>query len=249
VLYPVALLKLCLQKTPNEYRLEPASVAMQQGRSLRMLTAGKEIDVMWTVTSNEREAELLPIRIPIDRGLIGWRLLLIRQKDAERFADIHNAAQLAPLYAGQGHDWPDLTVLTSNGFHVTASTTYDGLFYMLARKHIDYFPRSITEVTPELSAHAELKLAVESRLLIHYPAALYYFVNKENTGLAATIEEGLQIAIADGSMQELFDSHYAESIKQHQLTEHTLIELQNPSLPSATPLNDPRYWLQREDFQ
>ena len=66
----------------------------------------------------EREQALLAIRIPLFKGLIGTRLLLINATDQPRFDQITGGAQLRVLHAGQGHDWPDTDILLHNGYAV-----------------------------------------------------------------------------------------------------------------------------------
>ncbi len=245
LLYPVALLELCLRHT--QYQLQPSTTAMQQVRNLRMLKQGQGLDVMWSVTTKEREAELLPIRIPIDRGLIGWRLFLIHEQRAKRFTSVTSEAELRSLRAGQGHDWPDREILTANFFSVTPSSSYEGLFHMLQRGHIDYFPRSISEIDAELSAHEGMGLRIEPKLALHYPAALYYFVNKDNQPLAQAITTGLEQALADGSLRQLFNQYYGAAIKAANLSSRTIITLPNYLLPAETPLADARYWFTPEE--
>src|SRR5471032_2332636 len=224
--YPIALLKLSLSKVGNPYRLAASPAQMQQGRALRLLARGQGIDLLWTVTSREREAAFLPIRAQ-DRAL---------------FAPVATATALAPLRAGQGHDWPDTEVLRANHLAVFTSTAYDRLFKMLARGHIQYFPRSVIEIWQEIAAHPELRLGAADGIALHYPEALYFFVNKSNTALAAKVERGLRLAIADGSMQKLFDEYYGEAIARAGLARRSIIALDNPLLPSATPLADAALW-------
>lgn len=240
--YPIALLKLSLRKAGDPYLLAASAVRTQQGRSLRLLEQGKGIDLLWTVTSRAREQAFLPVRIPIDRGLIGWRLLLIRQQDRALFASRTSAAALASLRAGQGHDWPDTDVLRANGLTVTTSTSYERLFKMLQLGHVQYFPRAVTEVWDELDGHTEPPLEVADRVVLHYPEALYFFVNKSNTALAAAIEKGLRIAIADGSMEALFQQYFGAAIERAGLQRRTIVRLTNPLLPAATPLAEPALW-------
>jgi hypothetical protein len=122
--YPVALLQKCEQQFSELFTLRPSKVHTQQGRSLRQLVADKEMDVVWALTNQEREKTLLPVRIPIDRGLIGWRLLLIKATNEALFNNITSAEQLSKLVAGQGHDWPDVEVLRANHLTVSTSSTY-----------------------------------------------------------------------------------------------------------------------------
>lgn len=240
--YPLALLRLCESRPGAQFTLQASRFHAQQGRNLKQLAKGQGLDILWTLTSNEREQELLPIRIPIDRGLIGWRLLLIRDRDAASFVGIKHREDLAVLRAGQGHDWPDVPVLRENHLRVSTSTTYSGLFQMLALGHIQYFPRSVTEIWPELQRHKNLSLMIENNLVIHYPAALYFFVNKANVRLAKTIEDCLVEATQDKSLRTLFNSYFSEILKRAQLSKRRIIHLSNPTLPSATPIAKSEYW-------
>jgi len=240
--YPVALLKLCESKTDHKFSLRPSPFRSQQARSLRQLSLDEGIDIVWALTTKDRETNLLPIRIPIDKGLIGWRLLLIRAQDKSRFANINSAAELGKLLAVQGHDWPDVDILKANHLKVTTGTTYEGLFKMLSVGHVQYFPRAATEIWPELNSHADLPIEVEPSLVIHYPSALYFFVSKKNKELAETLEACLIQSISDGSFDNLFTSYYGEAIARSQLNKRKIIELGNPTLPEATPINNRRYW-------
>lgn len=246
--YPVAVLQLCEKKSNHAFVIRPSGVSSQQGRSIRQLINGKDMDIVWALTNEERESLLLPIRIPIDRGLIGWRLLLTRKRDADLFNLIVTRPQLAALMAGQGHDWPDVDVLRANQFTFTTSSTYEGLFLMLARGHINYFPRAISEIWPELDSHKALELEVQKHLIIHYPAALYFFVNKSNTQLADTLTSCLQTATADGSLRALFNHYFRDAIIQADLPHKTIITLDNPLLPKATPLTTKAYWFSPEEM-
>lgn len=240
--YPIELLKLALAKSGQDYRAVPSKHNLSQFRTLRHLQMDKGIDVVWTLSSPEREEELLPIRIPIDRGLIGWRLLLIAAKDAQHFAQLATAEQLKSLRAGQGHDWPDYPILRDNGFKVSGSASYDGLFHMLTRGHIRYFPRSLTEIQHELDTHPDMNLAIAPKWVLYYPAPLYFFVRKDNIQLAAAIEQGLELAIRDGSMRTLFTQHFVATIANAQLHGRTIVQVNNPLLTTETPLARSDLW-------
>lgn len=240
--YPVDLLHLSLSKSGRDYRLQPSAAPIPQSRAILLLRTDSVIDVMWTVTSPERERQLLPVRIPIDRGIYGWRLFLIRQGSQARFDAVSDIAGLAALTAGQGHDWPDLTILRAAGLKVAAGSSYDGLFEMLAQGRIDYYPRALPEVWVELEQRRQLPLGVEASLAVHYPSAMYFFVSPENPGLAAALERGLQAAIADGSFQQLFDRYFGAAIARADLGKRKILEIANPLLPDLLVRTDSRYW-------
>jgi hypothetical protein len=194
------------------------------------------------VTTRERENVLRPIRIPIDFGLIGWRVLLVHSGDEKRFGGVESAADLAEMTAGQGHDWPDVAVLRDDGLRVATNDTYEGLFEMLARGRIDYFPRSISEALLERENHAKLPIEIEPTLLVHYPFALYFFVHPGNEALAGALERGLERALADGSMKTRFLAEYSDEIAALHLTARRRVELGNAELPEQTPLSRRELW-------
>jgi hypothetical protein len=240
--YPVRLLKMALARAGADTTLESTSVMMRQNRGLAELRNGRAIDVMWTMSSLQREQDLLPVRIPLDMGLIGWRLLLIRKSDAERFAAIRRQAELQGLDALQGHDWPDTEILRANGFKVQTASDYAGMFKMLESGRVDYFPRAVFEVWNEAEAFAAQDLMVAPGLALHYPAAFYFFVNKSNTALATAIQRGLESMLADGSYERLFRDYFGEMVSRSGLGARRVFELRNPLLSQATPLARRQLW-------
>lgn len=240
--YTSRLLAVALEKSGSQFVAKPASVKMVQGRALLMLQQGRGIDVAWAATSKEIEALVHPIRIPIFKGLIGYRLLLIARRDLEKFSRITEQSALKSLLAGQGHDWADTAILRANGYRVHTGPYYDALFNMLAQGRIDYFPRSVLEVWAEAKAHEHQGLVVEPRIMLRYPGAVYFFTRKGNTALAQAIETGLEKMLQDGSFDRLFEEHHAELLEKAGLDSRLVFDLDNPALPPATPLDRPALW-------
>lgn len=240
--YPLALLQLALDKAGSPAKLQPCPLPMQQKRALSELAKGQTLDVAWSMTTTEREQQLLPIRIPIYKGLIGWRIPLITDEQPDLLESVHNLHDLQALTAGQGHDWPDTEILRSNGLNVLGVPQYDSLFRMLSAHRFDYFPRAITEVWAEAALHSEEKLIVDRYLVLHYQAAVYFFVNKHNTALATVLNNGLESAISDGSFDRLFCQYFGRDILRARIFDRTEIRLQNPDLPKETPLQRPELW-------
>ena len=240
--FSIKTLDLALSRSGIPYTLREGTQRLPQGRAIRQVQNNGEPNVIWTVTTKEREKALLPVRIPIDKGLLGWRVLLIKSADFEQFRKVRGASGLKALRAGQGTDWPDTQILLANGLRVSTSDTYDGLFKMLAASRFDYLPRSVAEVSGEQSQFADSRLTLEPKLVLHYPTAKYFFVSKDNPALAKAIETGLRDAIRDGSFEKLFVKYNGEQIKLAKLEQRTVIELKNPLLPPQTPLLDKALW-------
>ncbi|MCX4027144.1 transporter substrate-binding domain-containing protein [Spartinivicinus marinus] len=246
--YPAKLLHLGLSKSGESFQIQPSEGVMLQGRALKLLELGKVVDVVWSMTSIDREKKLLPIRVPIYKGLIGWRLPLIREIDQRKFAAISHLGLLKPLYAGQGHDWPDTVILRENGFQVSGVASYEGLFKMLSQRRFDYFPRSIVEIWAEAENHADKGIVVENSIVIKYKTAFYYFVNKGGQRLARLLSKGLYQAIEDGSFDRLFMEHHQEILSKAKLEQRKIFTIPNPILPVNTPLNEPKLWFELKDL-
>ncbi len=244
--YFVDMLRLALDKSRGEfggYELKPVPLRVPQGRILRMLSAGEEVDVLWSMTTRDREQHLQPVRIPLTKGMMGYRLLVVREHDLDRFASVESLNDLAETVAGQAADWPDTDILRHNELPVTTSG-YISLFTMLQRERIDYIPRALSEPWEEVARRPELNLQVEPSLMLYYPTANYFFVRRQNSALAKRLERGLETAIADGSFDELFLGHpsHRPVFEQSRLSGRRVLTLDNPLLPESTRLDRPELW-------
>lgn len=246
--YAARLLALALARCGRPYRLQEGKETMTQSRALiEMRRPDPPIDVYWTVTTPQREQALLPVRIPIERGLIGWRVALVRARDRERWRELRRLAELQAYTAGQKHDWPDTEILRANGLPVQTSAQYESLFQMLALGRFDYFPRSVLEIATEQRLHAGLGLEIEPYLALQYPSAMYFFVSPARPQLADDLARGLEAAQADGSFERLFQAHFGATMGELHLRQRRVLNLHNPSLPAGMPLERRDWWMKPVD--
>ena len=208
-LYFPKLLDLALRKTQDSqgsFAIRFFPLPLSTGRVLAKLKSGEGINVTWALPDAQYERDLRRLPISLLRGLSSHRVLLIRAGNGERFKDIDSLEELRKLRAGQGQHWVDTQVLRANQLPVVTSANHERLFNMLARKRFDYFPRGLYEIQTELEQYADLNLAIEPGLMLHYPAPMYFYVHPDDESLAQRIEEGLRLAQKDGSFDELFFS-------------------------------------------
>lgn len=250
--YGVAVLKLAFAKAGVCHRLVYSERNMKQARAVLELErdSGK-LDIMITMTSPEREASLLGVPVPLTKGVLGWRIALVRKDRLHQFAGVRSAAQLKKFVAGQGHDWPDTAILRANGLPVEVSSTYEGMFKMLEAGRIDYFPRAVQQVFDENDKYPAL--AVDPHIALRYPTDAYFFVNPRNRRLAADIQRGLSAARADGSFDRLFYHYFARQIAAAGLAERRIIDLSNPRRAPSLPVGQKGLWfslaeLRKPDF-
>ncbi len=247
--YKYQLIELVLSKTEatdGPFRIEVVGEeVIAQSRVIELIDRGA-LTLIVTMTSQEREEQLLPVRIPIFKGLYGYRIFIINRRDQEKFAQVETREELQALWAGQGHDWPDLEILKFNGFNTVSSANYRGLFAMLQEGRFDYFPRGVTEPWREVEEEQARNIMVEPTLLLQYYAPAYIFVAKDNTALAERLMRGFEMAIADGSFEQFFQSHWYihDTLELANMPIRTLFRLENPLLTPETPLDRPELWYQ-----
>lgn len=244
--YRWKLLELALaqaQEGATPTQLQPYAEEVTQNRGMQLLQSGA-IDVIALGTNAERESQMLPIKIDILRGIVGFRVFVIRAADQSRIAKMDAQALRQQLTLGLNSQWADVPVMRANGFTVETSTSYENLFGMLAAKRFDAFPRGFNEAARELAERklSYPQLAVEQTKALFFPFPIYFWVNKDNQALAQRIERGLTLALADGSFRKLFETYHAKEIAALAKEKRQVIRLNNPILPPGSPEPDTHWW-------
>ncbi|MDQ2077973.1 diguanylate cyclase [Marinimicrobium sp. ABcell2] len=241
--YAKGLLELVLSKVPQTYEWDESTGNTTETRIIQMLNDG-ELDIVWYATTEELETSLQPIRVPMYRGLLGYRVLMIKRGTQHRFDHIETLEDLQEISLGQGRFWADTEVLTANGLNVVKVIKYEGLFFMLDGDRFDAFPRGAHEPWQEIQERPDLELEVERNLLLVYTNPFYFFVSRANPELARNLEQGFRIAMEDGSFNEYFfnDSTVQDVVNKANLENRTIIRLENPTLPEATPVDQSDLW-------
>lgn len=212
---------------PSVIRMTPIS-DLQKRKLINLQSS--DLDIYWSMSSPEREALALAIKIPLFKGYIGKRALLTNRQNVARFKNVKTLEQLGEFSAVQGHNWPDTIIMSYNGLHVRPLTNYQAMFTLTSRGRIDYFPRSFIEVNSELIENKQSNLVVVPNLYISYPTGIYYFVTKSKPGLAKAIEEGLIVMQKNGEFDALFDEYFAKDLNTLPYTKGKTVEikLDNP---------------------
>lgn len=213
-------------------------------RLLFEIKRGELVNVAPQVTRPEWEKEALPVRIPVDLGLLSYRIFLINREDQPKFSAIQNVDQLKRLRAGTGETWSTYRVLQHHGFTQMTFNTYEGMFQMLAARRFDYITRGVNEAFLELDGRRDKYpgMAVEEDIALFVPSPRYFFVSPSRPRLAQRIEAGLKIMLRDGSLQDIFLRHHGQMIQSTRFCERRIFRIDNPFLGPETPLNKAEYW-------
>jgi hypothetical protein len=131
--YFTGLLRLALIETADEYGYAVLHTVPYPGqeRMLKLLALGAFYDVVWAGNSTARESTLHKVNLPLFRGGLGWRGMIIRQQDSDKFSKITSIKDLDGLIACQGLHWPDADVFEHAGLAVARVGFFDAMLQMV----------------------------------------------------------------------------------------------------------------------
>lgn len=246
-LYFIELLSQALARSGKPYKTVMRVRGATHARQMQMVVDGL-IDVLWDAPGPEVNKLLMPIEIPIDKGLIGWRIFFINADDQPLFSKVTTEAELKKIPLGQVKYWHDTSILKANKFNLVETPSYNGTFKMLMSKRFSYFPRSIAEIWSEqINLQSTLdKVVIEQHLVLQYPIAYFYHVNQHNTALAHDIQTGLEAMLRDGTFDKLFQQYNGSYIAKANLKNRHLIRVKNPFMTDETYRKFEHFWFNPE---
>lgn len=246
--YEFGLLELALSKADGDHQMvivEPPESANQQ-RLISLLEEGNaDFDIIFTGIDRERHARLRTVPIPLQRGLLGHRILIVSEQSAQRFAEVETMADLHGITIGSGTNWPDTEILEAAGFTVEKSS-YHNLFKMVDKNRIPAYARAVSEPFAEIASRSgEMpNLRVDRHVMVVYPFDVFYFLNKQDQARYDILMQGLQRAYEDGSFMAYFESHplVASVFAQAAIDDRLRFDIPNPLLPEEISAIPDMYW-------
>jgi hypothetical protein len=121
------VLRGALERTRDrygDYVLEP-SIAMHEKRRIYVLEHNEAgINVSLFPAQKGLDKTLIPVRIPVDRGMLGYRVLLIREAEQPAFDKVRSIDNLKQFTFGLLSFWEDVPIMKESGLTVVAGTSY-----------------------------------------------------------------------------------------------------------------------------
>lgn len=239
------MLSLALSKSNQPYSIRLAPAVVNQERALAMLQSG-QINVVDTGGSEALAERFDPVYRPIDLGLLGWRVFVIRKDEASLFANVHTLDDLKRFTAGQGVNWPDVRILRSAGLRVIEVDTVENLISMVRGKRFGFLPLGATEAYGFLSLYGQHspELNVEKTVALVYRFGNIFYLKRGNPELKAAIERGLDAALADGSLLRLLKTNaiFQDAFERAELKNRLIIRIPTPSFPKGLDTISPDWW-------
>lgn len=254
--YNIVLLKAALEATTEEYggySLKPSSYGdVSRKRQIALVESGK-MTVTWAQASNELQKQLTAVKIPIFKGLLGYRFFFINAGKKETIESVKSLDELKKLTMCTGHGWGVTKLYAHHGFKTIISPAYEGLFEMIEQGRADYFSRGINEIFKEYDARKDKypHLYIDTHLALYHPLPFYTYVppTDEGKALAERLKKGFLTLIHNGEFDRLFQKYHGKLLEHANLGERTMFNIENPFLPKDVPYDKKEYWIDVDDLK
>lgn len=196
--YPFRMLRAALEATGRAHVLRLTEGGLPSMRAFREMNRGL-FNVMDTGAAPRlaEEARILPF--PLDLGLSGYRLMLVRRDRVAALRAARTLEDLRGLSFGQGPDWVDGYILRAAGLKVVEAE-FQALFRMLEAGRFDAFPLGADEadlLLGRFGAQAPSAVVLQD-WCVHYRFARVFAVRAGETAVHDVLHEGLSRIFGDG---------------------------------------------------
>ncbi|MDN3639644.1 hypothetical protein QWY82_12640 [Simiduia curdlanivorans] len=247
--YKNEVLYHALQLTVPEYgpyKVNLNGPSMNRKRALLEIQEGRLINVYFAPDDPLWRELTLPILIPIRRGILNYRLLLIHKDNIELFANINTLDELKALKMGAQYDWSTKSYLENYQFTTVTGASYEGLFVMLENKRFDFMLRGVHEIFNEVKEREATMphLTIEPHLVLYIPTPTYTYVSPRYPRIAKRLQKGLEMMVNNGDLKSIFDRHFSDEIRQAELRGRRILFLEEEHKKQM--LRAPKVWFNHE---
>lgn len=238
--YVKELVRLSLEKTEEEYGAfviheTPANTNLKRAMHDARLDKYPNYFVRQSASS-QLIKEMAYVPFPVERGIAGFRVAFVSKQTRDRLRKIEKLHELREIPIVQGLEWLDIDILRSHKFIVEESPSYEGMFQMVANNRVPMFMRGAHEVFSEWESHKHIEnFMMDDSIALHYPLPRFLFTAKKNEAAAKRIHKGLLIAFEDGSLLDLWEDCFAQSILFSALENRKIFYLDNPLIEDIDP--------------
>lgn len=243
------VLEAALESTVPDYgafEIEVVKEINQEREDYEIINNTGVVTVISDSLNQNNMDHLTRVNFPVLRNLLGYRVFLIDRVNKEQFAKIETVEDLKPYVFGLGIGWNDKWILEHAGLQVYEESDYETLFKDVSNGVFDVFSRGVNEVVGEMDTFSGTysNLVIEDSLLLYYPLPRYFWFSTSAEGekLRLRLEDGLKNINDDGRLEMIFNRYFEADLKQLNLKERKLIELENPLYTEKDRAIDEPYW-------
>ena len=229
------VLELALEKSGRAYDLAPSThsrLIRREDRQMRRL--GDDGNLIWASPIYAPNTELIPIKIPILRGLASYRYLWVRAADVKKFSHIQTADDLKDFSVLTGQSWGANYILESEGFDLRPGASANlPRMLMAGRGEVLLWPVTGIFNMLEKFGAKNMDMIPVPTVVVRLPQVVYFWVAPEGTqDHHEAITLGLKTAIADGSHDQLIRSfpYIGDAYADLTANDFLVIDIENPDL-------------------
>jgi hypothetical protein len=232
-----ALVQAALKAAVFEADLVDAAHGNEK-RNVHMITSGHtHIDMMPATPARldlVRQGKLRMIPVPLDRGLLGYRINILLETQVHKLANVKTARDLTAYTMGQNVGWMDVEVYRAAGIPTKEIKNWaNGEFAaQMEAGFIDLFPLGIEETLTYFLPHFRKQypqLAVDPYILVRYPWFRFVWVSPkpDADALYDALQKGFEILVGDGRYLEIW-AQYRQPPPESAFTQRSIIDIDNP---------------------
>ncbi len=245
--YALRIIGLAMKKTEEDFgfwKVQFSADGMERPRMESTVEKGDIAQVLMLPGSDDYDKRFTLIPIPIDKGLIGFRISLVHRDNRNLFAKTTTLDALKKPFGCLARTWQITKVFDYNRLNVRKTDKYKDLFNLVQNKRCDYFSRGVGELLSEFGywSQSHPDIAIEPHILLRTPLAFYLYVSKSKPKIAKRLEVGLQRALEDGSFEKLFQDEFNSAIMSLRIMGRRVITLDQAKPHSNAPYADTRLW-------
>lgn len=232
-LYIKALLERVMDVTELEYgpyKINIIDTHFVAPRRALEIKKGDTINLIWEAEEGNSSQNLLKVPFHTMKGILGYRVMIIKADRQDEFSKITNLEQLQLMMPGQGEFWTDIAIYKYNHFKVVTSHDMSSLFPMLENNRFDFLPLGANEVSQEylLTRLKYRSLAIETDLLIKYSLHMLLMVSPNEVTLAERLEKGLLEIEKNGDFDRIFNEFIQPEMDSVNIKNRRVIHLKSP---------------------
>lgn len=247
--YKNDVLRRALEITVPEYGAFVITIdgpRMSRKRALTEIKTGELVNVYMSPASSLWNENTIVIKVPIRRGLLSYRLLLVHKTDLPKFKNVKTAEDLRFFRVGLQTGWEAVEIFNQLGFQTVITPSYDGLFKMLDVHRFDFIPRGINDVFDELDSLKTLtpNIVIEPTLALYIVQPTYVYVSLTEPRLAQRIAKGLSLMVESGELKKIFYKSFGAALDRAKLSQRRMIKIDNPLFEDEELLKNKKMWFE-----
>ena len=232
-----ALVRAALQAAGMQAEFTDAPRGNER-RNLFQISQGQtHVDMMPATPARLRlvqQGRLRMVPVPLDRGLLGWRINLLLETHKARLAHVRTVADLAHFSMGQNVGWMDVEIYRAAGIPTKEVKRWsDGEFAeQMEAGFLDLFPLGLEETLNYFLPHFRKRypqLTVDPYILVRYPWFRFVWIapGPRTDALHAALLAGFDRIMADGSFLQVWARHRQPPAPEV-FKSRTVIDIPNP---------------------